>query len=363
MSVSLHIPYGDGESNTVKFTENSLYGLMSNYYSGLQMKLIGYSGNYWYATIDDAFYRVEFTKDSNGNPNITYTATYGSADCGIMLNDTLIFASIESTRRNYNLVLYTYNGSFTKLATFAGIGDSQQYVTGIVPMNVDNSLVCIKYGDRSGNRIYYCILDMSDIKNIKLIKDKAYRVAGNGYLNKNHYYEMDTRFSTSTLYGADYYLYDYRYIYNDDFSGGKIGQSTLLLHLTDTTDHAYGDGGFAPLIRQNRVDSICLPIIPSLSPFETPHYITNFTYISGDVTSDTFTVNTLSCHNISVGSDSIYSVDISLSKKPFPFLILTTGKVTGTGGEYTVSGTKIYILDTKSFSTGDDGFPVLDIVI
>ena len=26
MSVSLHIPYGDGESNTVKFTENSLYG-------------------------------------------------------------------------------------------------------------------------------------------------------------------------------------------------------------------------------------------------------------------------------------------------------------------------------------------------
>ena len=146
-------------------------------------------------------------------------------------------------------------------------------------------------------------------------------------------------------------------------SGGGHEESTRLLYLNDTNDGVYGDGGLAPLVRQNRVNNICFPVIRSLSPFETPHNIERFTYISGDERTDTFTVNTLTCHQIDVGSDSIYQVDISLSKTPFPFLLLTTGNRTGVNGEYTASGTKIYILDTKSFSTGGDGVPVLDIVI
>lgn len=362
MSVSLHIPYGDGDSANVKFTENSLYGLTSNYYSGLQMTLIGYDGNYWYAFINNKIHRVEFTKDSTGNPSIRYTNTNESADYGIMLNDTIIFASIESTSRSYNLVIYTYNGSFTKLASIANICNSQQHVTYIVPMNSDNSLVYFEYMQKySGS--YGCILDMSDIENIRLVQANPYRAYGNAYLNENHYYRMETTFSTSTLFGADYYLYEERYTYSNNYSSANIASSTLLLHLRDTTDHAYGDGGFAPLVRQNRVNSICLPIISSLSPYKIPHNIERFTYISGDESTDTFTVNTLTCYQIDVGSDSIYKVDISLSKTPFPFLILTTGNITSTGGKYTVSGTKIYILDNKSFSAGGDGVPVLDIVI
>lgn len=363
MSVSLHIPYGDGESNTVKFTENSLYGLTSNYYSGLQMKLIGYDGNYWYAFIDDEIYRVEFAKDSAGNPNITYTNTNESADCGIMLNDTLIFASIESTRRSYNLVIYTFNGSFTKLVSISDIGDGQQQVTNIVPMNSDNSLVYFKYMQKYSSRSYGCILDMSDFKNIKLVQSNPCRVDTTGvYLNENHNYYMDTRNNSS--YGNEFYLYECRYTYSNKYGSSHVESMTQLLHLTYNNDGARGDGGIVPLIRTNRKDSICLPIIPTLSPFETPHNITNFTYMHGDEESDTITMNALACNQIDANSANVSTVDISLLKKPFPFLILTLGNYSQTaGGQFDISGTKIYILDTKSFSTGGDGVPVLDIVI